>query len=63
VDHNAHLRFGVSYDFWKYFYVTAGYDDIISDIGRDSAFFGIGLRFYDEDLKYLLTSAPIPTGN
>jgi len=63
VDHNAHLRFGVSYDFWKFFYVTVGYDDIISDVGRDSGFFGIGLRFYDEDLKYLLTSAPVPTGN
>lgn len=62
-ERNTHLRFTVSYDFWKYFYMTAGYDDIISDEDRQSPFFGIGLRFADEDLKYLLTSAPIPKGN
>ncbi len=63
VDSNMHLRFAVSYDFWKYFYMTAGYDDFTSDQDRESGFFGLGLRFNDEDLKYLLTSAPIPTGN
>lgn len=61
IDRNAHLRFGVTYDFWKYFYVSAGYDDFNSDQGRESGFFGLGLKFYDEDLKYLITSVPIPT--
>ncbi|MEW6261587.1 MAG: MlaD family protein [Thermodesulfobacteriota bacterium] len=59
---NAHLRAFASYTFWKYFYVALGYDDIISDQDRDSPFVGIGLQFNDDDLKYLLTSAPIPKG-
>jgi phospholipid/cholesterol/gamma-HCH transport system substrate-binding protein len=61
-DHNPHLRAWAQYTFWDHFYVAAGYDDFISDQDRASPFIGIGLTFNDDDLKYLLTSAPIPTG-
>ncbi|MBU2549060.1 MAG: MCE family protein [Proteobacteria bacterium] len=61
VDQNAHLRLGMTYDFLKYFYISTGYDDFLSDRGRESAYLGLGLTFDDNDLKYLLSSAPIPT--
>ena len=61
IDHNAHLRLAMTYTFWKNFYVMAGYDDFISDQGRESPFVGIGLQFNDDDLKYLFSSAPIPS--
>lgn len=59
-DYNPRLKFGVDYKFWKYFYVTTGYDDFISEDGRDSFFLGFGVTFFDEDIKFLLTSAPVP---
>ena len=60
-DHDPHLRAAITYNFWKYFYVTGGYDDFISDQDRESPFLGVGLSFNDDDLKWLLTSAPIPS--
>ena len=63
IDRNPHLRAYATYRFWEHFYVAAGYDDFISDQDRTSPFIGIGLHFNDDDLKYLLSSAPVPTGN
>ena len=60
-DRETHLKSGVDFSFFKYLYLTAGFDDFISDEGRSSFFIGAGLRFEDDDLKYLLTSAPLPT--
>ncbi|MBF0528126.1 MAG: MCE family protein [Deltaproteobacteria bacterium] len=60
IKRKPHLRAYASYTFWKHFYVALGYDDFISDQGRSSPFVGVGLSFNDDDLKYLLTSAPIP---
>ena len=60
-DRAAHLRAGLSYDFWRVFYVTAGYDDFISDRDRASPYFGLGLRFNDDDIKYVLGKVPLPT--
>ncbi len=59
-DYKPHLRFAADYSFLKYFYLTAGWDDFISDQGHASFFAGAGLTFYDDDLKFLLTSAPMP---
>lgn len=61
VDRNWHLRAAATYEFWRVFYVTLGYDDFISDQGRESPFVGLGLTFNDDDLKYLIGGAPIPT--
>ena len=63
VDRNPHLRVAAYYTFLKFFYISLGYDDFISDRDRESPFVGIGIKFNDDDLKYLLSSAPIPTGN
>ncbi|MEE9615028.1 MAG: MlaD family protein [Thermodesulfobacteriota bacterium] len=57
-EHNPHLKLGFTYFFNKYFFVTAGADDFISRVGLESAYVGLGFEFEDEDLKYLLTSAP-----
>jgi len=56
-DHRAHLRAEASYNIWKIFYLSAGYDDFISDQHRASPYFGFGLQFNDDDLKYLLSGA------
>lgn len=56
-DHNPHLRADASYNIWKIFYVSIGYDDFISDQHRASPYFGIGIQFNDDDIKYLLSGA------
>ncbi len=61
IDRRAHLKAGVDLSFFKYLYLTAGYDDFISDEGMSSFFVGAGLVFTDDDIKYLLISAPVPT--
>lgn len=55
---NPHLKASGTIYFNKFFFLTAGYDDFVSRVGLQSAYVGIGLQFMDEDLKYLLTSAP-----
>ena len=53
-----HLKAGARLYFLKNFYATAGLDDF----GDDASFFGgLGLSFTDDDLKYLMSSAPLPT--
>ncbi len=53
-----HLKAGLMFHLNKYLYLNAGYDDFINDEGFDSAYFGLGLEFEDEDLKFLFTSTP-----
>ena len=60
IDRAAHLKGAVDFTFFKYLYLTAGFDDFLNDEGDSSFFIGAGLRFEDDDIKYLLTSAPIP---
>ncbi|MCF8033542.1 MAG: MCE family protein [Desulfarculaceae bacterium] len=52
------VRFSASYDFWSYFYMSAGVDDIFSKEGDTSFFLGGGIYFSDDDLRFLLTKAP-----
>jgi phospholipid/cholesterol/gamma-HCH transport system substrate-binding protein len=56
---NVHLKATASYGLGKGFFVNAGYDNPLNK-DRAAPFAGIGLRFDDEDLKYLLGSVPIP---
>ncbi len=58
-DRNPFLKLGATYHLNKYFFLTGGYSDIISRQGLESAYIGLGFQFEDEDLKYLLTNAPI----
>ncbi len=59
-DRNAHLKAYAEYRLLKHIYLSAGWDDFISNEGNDSPFVGFAIRFEDEDLKYLLGSVPIP---
>jgi phospholipid/cholesterol/gamma-HCH transport system substrate-binding protein len=56
---NPHLKFMASLELWNMFYLDMGYDDFLNK-ATDSFFVGFGLRFSDEDLKYVLTSIPLP---
>ncbi len=44
----------------RHLYLSAGWDDFISDEGNESPFVGLAIKFEDEDLKYLLGSVPMP---
>ena len=56
---NAHVKTTVSYYLNKLLFFDAGYDNFLNT-GRRAAFVGAGLRFDDDDLKYLIGSVPIP---
>jgi len=60
-DRDPHLKIYGEYRLFKHVYLMAGWDDFISDERNSSPFAGIAIRFEDDDLKYLLTSSPIPT--
>jgi phospholipid/cholesterol/gamma-HCH transport system substrate-binding protein len=56
---NSHLKATVNYSINKLLFLDAGYDNFLN-VDRRSAFVGAGIRFDDEDLKYLIGSVPIP---
>ena len=58
--HPAHLRAEASYSFLRYFNISGGWDDFISDQDRSSAYIGLGLKLNDDDLKYVTGSIPLP---
>ncbi|MBI4681909.1 MAG: MCE family protein [Nitrospirae bacterium] len=53
----AHARIGVDYRFFKFFFVSSGVDNLINS-NRRGIYVGGGIKFEDEDLKYLLGSTP-----
>ena len=59
-DRNAHLKFKADFTPFQHIYLTAGFDDFISNQGKESFFVGVGISFSDEDIKTLLTNIPIP---
>ncbi len=59
--YSPNLKLSLQYNLFKYLFLTGGIDDIISDRHRRSFFLGGGIKFEDEDIKYLLSSAPLPT--
>jgi phospholipid/cholesterol/gamma-HCH transport system substrate-binding protein len=59
-DRRAHLKAGAEYQLFKHIYLSAGWDDFISDQDNRSIYGGFSIRFEDDDLKYLLTTTPIP---
>lgn len=52
-----HLKLSARWRFLKHLFVTAGLDDFIDDRGRSDYFVGGGIRFLDEDVKFLLSPA------
>lgn len=57
LDLDPHLRLSALWYPWRNLFVEAGYDDPLVDDLR-SPFVGFGLRWSDDDLKYLLGSIP-----
>ncbi len=56
-DLDPHLRFSALWYPWRNFYLEGGYDDpLVGDLA--SPFIGVGIRWSDDDLKYLLGSLP-----
>ncbi len=53
---NPNFRSRVEYSFWKYFYLTAGVEDILNDAKKPIPFAGGGIAFTDDDVKPLLLS-------
>ncbi len=60
-EYAPHVKLAAKYNLYKYLFLTGGVDDVISDRHRRSVFLGAGIKFEDEDIKYLLSSAPLPT--
>ena len=56
-DLDPHLRLTTTWRFHKNLFLRAGWDDFLVDEYK-SPFIGAGVRWTDDDLKYLLGSAP-----
>jgi phospholipid/cholesterol/gamma-HCH transport system substrate-binding protein len=54
---NPHVKFGVDYFLFKNIFMSAGVDNILNRKQR-GGYAGVGLRFEDEDFKYLFGSMP-----
>jgi phospholipid/cholesterol/gamma-HCH transport system substrate-binding protein len=58
--YSAHGKLTSRYYFSPSVFVSGGWDDFLNHSrGSDSLFFGAGLRWSDDDIKYLLGSIPI----
>jgi phospholipid/cholesterol/gamma-HCH transport system substrate-binding protein len=55
---SPHLKAKGRFDFFQYFFLTAGYDNFLNS-EANSAFVGGGVAFEDEDLKDLLGVLPL----
>lgn len=60
LDDNPHLKTRVDFFPIPHLYLTAGFDDFISDDDNESFFFGAGLNFSDNDIKTIISSVPLP---
>ncbi len=59
-NYSAHAKIAGRYYISPSVYVTGGWDDLLNrSRGADSIFFGAGVRWTDDDIKYLLGSVPI----
>jgi phospholipid/cholesterol/gamma-HCH transport system substrate-binding protein len=55
----ANLKATANMQLNKVLFLSAGYDNILN-VDRRAPFIGAGLRFTDDDIKYLMGSVPIP---
>jgi len=60
LDLNPRLKFLATYQFFSHLYLAGGVDDALNGRGRDY-FIGAAIRFSDDDLKGILTVAPMPS--
>lgn len=54
------LRLDAIYTFFTHVYIAMGVDEVLNEEITD-VFLGVGITFNDEDLKALLTTAPVPS--
>jgi phospholipid/cholesterol/gamma-HCH transport system substrate-binding protein len=54
----AHLKIGFDYRIFKHVFISSGIDNLLNS-DRRGIYVGGGLRFEDEDLKYLLSLSPL----
>lgn len=54
----TNLRGSVSYSFYRGLYVTAGINDSLNNNNAQSGYLGAGLLLTNDDIKFLMTSAP-----
>lgn len=59
-DRRMHIKWSNRFYFMKHMYTTIGIDDAYSK-RSSSIFWGGGIRFNDDDIKYLLSFAPRPS--
>lgn len=55
---SAHVKIGLEYNVFKNLFISSGIDNILNSDSR-GIYIGGGLRFEDEDLKYLLSLSPM----
>jgi len=55
----AHVKAGATWNINKLVFVNGGVDNILN-VDRRAGFVGVGLRFDDDDMKYLMGSVPMP---
>jgi phospholipid/cholesterol/gamma-HCH transport system substrate-binding protein len=55
---NAHVKIGLDYKIFKNLFVSSGIDNLMNS-DRRGIFIGGGLKFEEEDLKYLLSLSPL----
>jgi phospholipid/cholesterol/gamma-HCH transport system substrate-binding protein len=60
LEDNPHLKTRVDFFPIPHLYLTAGFDDFISQDDNESFFFGAGLNFTDNDIKTIISSIPLP---
>jgi phospholipid/cholesterol/gamma-HCH transport system substrate-binding protein len=56
---NTHMKATATWQISRLLFVNGGYDNFLNS-SRAAGFAGVGLRFDDDDLKYLMGSVPIP---
>ena len=53
----SHLKIGIDYTVFKYLFVSGGIDNLLNS-NRRGIYVGGGLKFEDEDFKYLFGKSP-----
>jgi len=59
-DENPRLRLKMSYRFLKFFHLDFGIDDFIHESRNPNILIGGGLKFVDDDLKYVISGLGFP---
>lgn len=55
---DAHVKIGLDYKVFKQIFISSGIDNLLNE-NRRGVYVGAGVRFEDEDLKYLLSLSPL----